>query len=148
MFNRRIKAKDGSEPDKRKIKSSKVEQDGILFDSKLENYFYNLLKENNIDFELKPKFEILPSFTYRHETILGMKCTPDYFLPKYNLIIDVKGFGNELVPVRYKLLKYKLQSEGKNYQIEMPSSQKDVVVNTIVASPVLLLAESSNQIGI
>jgi len=124
MFRQRFKAKDGSEPDKRKIKSTKVEQDGIVFDSKLENYLYNLLKENNINFDIKPVYELQPSFTYRHETVLGMKCTPDYYLPDYDVLIDCKGFANELAPVRYKLLKHKLFLEGKEPRIEMPSSQK------------------------
>jgi len=124
MFRQRFKAKDGSEPDKRKIKSSKVEQDGIVFDSKLENYFYNLLKENNIPFLLKQSFELVPTFRYRHETVLAMKVTPDYILPDHNLIVDTKGFGNETVPLRYKMLKYMLHTQGTEYQIEMPSSQK------------------------
>ncbi len=125
MFNRkRFKAKDGSEPDKRKIKSTKVEQDGIVFDSKLENYFYNLLKENNIPFIMKEPFELVPSFTYRHETIRPMIVTPDYILPDHNLIVDTKGFGNETVPLRYKMLKYLLHTQGTEYQIEMPSSQR------------------------
>lgn len=117
------KNEDGSK-DKRKIKSSKVEQDGIVFDSKLENYFYNLLKENNIEFELKKSFELLPSFTYRHEKVFGMKITPDFFIPIHNLIVDTKGFGNETVPLRYKLLKHLLHLQGTEYRIEMPSSQK------------------------
>lgn len=123
-FNRKFTRKnaDGTE-DKRKIKSSKVEQDGIVFDSKLENYFYNLLKENNIEFEFKKSFQLLPSFTYRHETVLGMKITPDFFIPSHNLICDTKGFGNETVPLRYKMLKHHLHLEGTEYRIEMPSSQ-------------------------
>ena len=124
MFRQRFKAKDGSEPDKRKIKSTKVEQDGIVFDSKLENYFYNLLKENNIPFIMKESFELVPSFTYRHENIRPMVVTPDYILPDHNLIVDTKGFGNETVPLRYKMLKYLLHTQGTEYQIEMPSSQK------------------------
>ena len=124
MFRQRFKAKDGSESDKRKIKSTKVEQDGIVFDSKLENYFYNLLKENGIPFIMKQSFELVPNFRYRHETILGMKVTPDFILHSHNLIVDTKGFGNETVPLRYKLLKHKLHLEGKEFQIEMPSSQK------------------------
>jgi|GEM_PF-2660211 len=123
MFNRRFKKPDGTE-DKRKIKSSKVEQDGIIFDSKLENYFYNLLKENNIPFILKQSFELVPAFTYRHENIRPMIVTPDYILPDHNLIVDTKGFGNETVPLRYKMLKYMLHTQGTEYQIEMPSSQK------------------------
>ena len=117
------KKEDGTE-DKRKIKSSKVEQDGIVFDSKLENYFYNLLKENNIEFELKPEYQLLETFKYRHETIQGMRCTPDYYLPKQDIIVDCKGFSNELSPVRYKLLKHILTTQGKNPRIVMPSTQK------------------------
>lgn len=116
------KKEDGSE-DKRKIKSSKVEQDGIVFDSKLENYFYNLLKENNIPFLFKEPFQLLPTFTYRHETVLGMKITPDFLIPDHDLIVDTKGFGNETVPLRYKLLKHHLHLLSTEYRIEMPSSQ-------------------------
>ncbi len=111
-------------PDKRKIKSKKQEQDGILFDSTLELYMYNLLKEHNIRFDLKIPYTLQEGFIYRHETVRPMIVTPDFILLDYPIIIDTKGFANEQSPMRYKMLKYKLHLEGKEMDIRMPSSQK------------------------
>lgn len=121
-FNRKP-SPDGTTPDKRKIKAVKKTQDGITFDSTLELYMYNLLRENGIKFEMKISYIIQEEFTYRHEKIRQMVCTPDFVLIDYPVIIDVKGFANELAPVRYKMLKYKLHKEGKEVNICMPSNQ-------------------------
>lgn len=115
---------EGSEPDKRKIKANKKEQDGIQFDSTLELYMYNQLKENNIRFDMKVQYELQPGFEYRHESIKPMRVTPDYVLLDYPVIIDTKGFANERAPMQYKMLKYKFHLEGKEVNIQMPSNQK------------------------
>lgn len=128
-FNRnRFKKKEPVEgeviPDKRKIKAKKAEQDGIKFDSTLELYMYNLLKEHNIRFDLKTSYTLQEGFTYRHETVRPMIVTPDFILLDYPIIIDTKGYANEQSPMRYKMLKHKLYKEGKEMDIRMPSSQK------------------------
>ena len=120
---RRFKKAEGS-ADKRKIKAVKKEQDGIIFDSTLELFMYNLLKENNIRFEMKISYVIQEAFTYQHENIRQMVCTPDFILTDYPIIIETKGFANELAPVRYKMLKRKLHLEGNEKRILMPSNQK------------------------
>jgi len=120
-FKRKPKVE--GEPDKRKIKSVKKEQDGIIFDSTLELYMYNLLKDNNIRFDLKTTYTLQEGFTYRHEVIQPMRCTPDFVLLDYPIIIDTKGWANELSPVRYKLLKYQFYKQGKEINILMPSNQ-------------------------
>jgi len=110
-------------PDKRKIKAVKKEQDGIKFDSTLELYMYNLLKQNNIKFSLKTSYVLQEAFTYRHETIREMIVTPDFILTDYSVIIDTKGFANERVPMQYKMLKHLLYLEGNEMNILMPSTQ-------------------------
>ena len=120
-FKRKPKVE--GEPDKRKIKSVKKEQDGITFDSTLELYMYNLLKDSNIRFDLKTTYTLQEGFTYRHEVIQPMRCTPDFVLLDYPIIIDTKGWANELSPVRYKLLKYQFYKQGKDINILMPSNQ-------------------------
>jgi hypothetical protein len=110
--------------DKRKIKANKKNQDGIDFDSTLELYMYNILKENNIRFEMKISYVLQEAFTYQHENIRQMVVTPDFILTDYPIIIDTKGFANEQSPMRYKMLKHKLHLEGNEKRILMPSSQK------------------------
>lgn len=125
MFGRKFKKKaDGEAPDKRKIKSTKVEEDGILFDSKLEHYFYTLLKQENVDFVMKQQFVILEGFEYRHENIRPMTLMPDYYLPTFDCFVDTKGFQNDVTPIKYKLFKAYLRSLGRSSRIEMPNSQK------------------------
>jgi len=120
-FKRKPKVE--GEPDKRKIKSVKKEQDGITFDSTLELYMYNLLKDNNIRFDLKTTYTLQEGFTYRHEVIQPMRCTPDFILLDYPIIIETKGFANELAPIRFKMLKYHFYKQGKEINILMPSNQ-------------------------
>lgn len=112
-----------SSPDNRKIKAVKKEQDGITFDSTLELYMYNLLKQNDIRFEMKVSFVIQESFTYLHESIREMIVTPDFILTDYPYIIDTKGFANERVPMQYKMLKHKLHLESNEKRIFLPSNQ-------------------------
>lgn len=124
MFNRKKKLAEGEvAPDKRKIRAVKKEQDGITFDSTLEWYMYNLLKENGIRFDMKITYLLQDEFTYRHQKVARMEITPDYILTDYPIIIDTKGFANELSPIRFKMLKHKLHLEGNEKRILMPSNQ-------------------------
>lgn len=107
-----------------KRKQTKVIQDGITFDSPLELYTCNLLKEHNISFELKKKYELMPSFSYAGKTILGITLTVDYFLTDYNIILDPKGFQQGATDVKWKLLKKHLFDLGLDPRICFVYSQK------------------------
>ena len=123
-FAKKLLAEGEVAPDKRKIKAVKKTQDGIEFDSTLELYMYNLLKDNNIRFDMKVSYSLQEAFTYRHEVIRPMIVTPDFILIDYPVIIETKGFANERVPMQYKMLKHKLHNEGREMNIVMPSNQK------------------------
>lgn len=99
--------------------------DGIHFKSKLEGYCYEQLKKYNIIAPYEEvRFEILPAFSYRGESIRRMSYTPD-FVGK-DFIIECKGLVSDSFPLRYKLFKYFLFTENLNYKLYMPRNRKNV----------------------
>lgn len=100
-----------------KYKNKKVEIDGIKFDSKDESLFYLYLKaEKKIgtikDFELQPKYELIPKFTYRGEVRRAITYTPDFKVISWDNVtvaVDVKSMGTatQQGELRKKLFEYK-----------------------------------------
>jgi hypothetical protein len=92
-----------------KYGNKKVEVDGVKFDSKLELYLYNKLKENEFDFDFQVKVELIPKFRFREENIRAMEMRVDFLL-RHNgkeIFIDTKGFATAEAKLKYKHLKYK-----------------------------------------
>jgi len=102
---------------KTKYNSNKITIDGITFDSKDEAKYYEYLKtlkakDKILNFELQPKFEIIPKFKYKGKTERPATYTLDFLI--YNLdgtetYIDIKGFGTQQGELKFKLLKYLYQ---------------------------------------
>lgn len=91
---------------KKKINAVKTSIDGIEFDSRTESYFYQRCKDLKIKCEVKPTtYTIVPPFKFNGESIRPIKYTPDFYLPDYDVVIEIKGWGNELYPMRLKLWK-------------------------------------------
>lgn len=96
-----------------KYKSQKIVVDGIIFDSKDEAKFYDYLKELKSkgkisNFELQPKFTLIPKFKYKGKTERAATYTLDFLI--YNLdgtetYVDVKGFSTQQGEFKFKLLK-------------------------------------------
>jgi len=97
-----------------KYKSQKITIDGITFDSKDEARYYEYLKRRKakgeiLNFELQPKFTLIPTFKYKGKTERAATYTLDFLI--YNLdgseeYIDVKGFETQQGTLKFKLLKY------------------------------------------
>lgn len=97
-----------------KYKSEKCVIDGITFASKDEAKYYEYLKMRRakgqiLNFELQPKFVLIPTFKYQGETERLATYTLDFLV--YNLdgtteYIDVKGFSTQQGEFKFKLLKY------------------------------------------
>ena len=99
-----------------KYNSKKVNVDGITFASKDEARYYEYLKdlkakEKILNFELQPKFVIIPKFKYQGKTEREATYALDFLV--YNLdgtetYIDVKSLGTSTQQglLKYKLLKY------------------------------------------
>ena len=103
----------------------KSEVNGIKFASKLELYFYNLLKAVKIEFEFQVEYELQPAFLFHGKKIQPIKIRPDFYLPDFDMIVDTKGFAMEKATLKYKMLKYKFHIEGKNTSIELPSTKEE-----------------------
>ncbi len=99
--------------------------DGIKFRSKLETYTYKKLKEAGIDAEYESThFELIPKFEYNGEKVRAMTYLPD-FVGK-NFIIECKGLVTDGFPLRWKIFKYYLKQENKDYKLFLVRNQKQV----------------------
>lgn len=98
-----------------KYKNTKTVIDGISFDSRQEGQFYELLKrmkaeEEIQNFELQPRFELMPKFKYFGETKRKTEYVADFLI--YHLdgteeIIDIKGMATETALLKRKMMQYK-----------------------------------------
>ncbi|WP_416044658.1 DUF1064 domain-containing protein [Clostridium tyrobutyricum] len=96
-----------------KYKSEKIVVDGITFDSKDESKYYEYLKHLKAygmikNFELQPKFTLIPKFKYKGKIERPATYTLDFLI--YNLdgtetYVDVKGFSTQQGEFKFKLLK-------------------------------------------
>ena len=108
-----------------KYKNVKVVYNGIKFDSKKEAKRYTelqiLAKSNLItDLQLQVRFELIPTFEYRGETVRSLSYIADFvYIQGGNRIIeDVKSPMTRKLPTyinKIKLLKLKIVSEKLNW---------------------------------
>ena len=98
-----------------KYKNKKIEIDGFTFDSKAEATYYQQLKwlkanKSIKDFELQPKFVLQESFKkngVHHRAITYIADFKVINLDKSVEVIDIKGFPNDVFPLKRKLFEYK-----------------------------------------
>lgn len=99
---------------KTKYKSRKVTVDGYTFDSIDESRYYQALlirkaKGEIVNFEMKPKFVLIPGFKKHGKSFRAMTYTPDFLI--YHIdgseeLIDFKGYTTQQGELRYKLFNY------------------------------------------
>lgn len=129
-----------TKPNKKVRGASKKIYDGIEFDSALEVNCYKLLKEANIKFEYGTKtYELMPKFRLNNVssydfskakgygqtlTKAGLKrmysnmtLTPDFIIDSggrdISIIIETKGFANDVYPYKKKMLFLKHEEQEK-----------------------------------
>ncbi|WMJ81955.1 DUF1064 domain-containing protein [Clostridium sp. MB40-C1] len=98
---------------KSKYGAKKIVIDGIKFDSKDEGRYYEYLKKLKaqgeiLNFELQPKFTLIPTFKYKGKTERAATYTLDflvYHLDGHEEYIDVKGYETQQGTFKFKLLK-------------------------------------------
>lgn len=79
------------------------EYEGIKFRSKLEVFTYMEFIKNGISLDYEPvSFELIPSFLFNGKKIRPMTYTPDFIHKDF--IIECKGFGNDVWPVKRSYL--------------------------------------------
>lgn len=102
-----------------KYGAKKVIHEGIPFDSAMERDFYIVLqgrkKNGEIkDFELQPKFELLPSFEKNGVKYRSIDYIADFKIIHNNgeiVIVDVKGFSTADFKIKAKLFNYKYKEK-------------------------------------
>lgn len=116
---------------------------GIKFRSKLELYTYKKLKEAGIKAEYeKNTFVIQDGFEFdnmcvepstkgygvkKSRKIRAITYTPDFVDPKRKWIIEVKGYANDVFPIKWKLFKKHLHENGHECALFLPKNQKQVL---------------------
>ena len=97
-----------------KYLSHKTVIDGITFDSKDESKYYESLKIRKYrgeieNFELQPKFTLIPGFKKDGKTYRAMTYTPDFTIYHNDgsvEYVDVKGMTTQQGELRIKLFNY------------------------------------------
>lgn len=125
-----------------KVKNAtKVQADGLTFDSKLEYFMYGLLRDAGIDFSFQLKYVLQDKFRYNGGAIREISLTVDFILPDHNTIIDTKGMQTQQGAIRWKLLKKWLNENWRTFdpnrvlpKIEMPKNQEEcrLLLNRLV----------------
>jgi len=114
---------------KSKFFNKKVERDEILFDSELERYAYDMLKELNIPFELKKPIILQPPHVnWEGKTIKRIKILVDFTIvhPEVLILFDPKGRATEEANLKFKWLSYKLIQEGRPHIIRWADSNHKI----------------------
>jgi hypothetical protein len=118
----------------RKIRGAKhISFDGLNFKSQLEKTAYVVLKGEGLTPAYEPKkfiiwkgfFPSVPFYTRDKKThnlmlksskkIMDITYTPDFILTYkgYKIIIEMKGFENDVFPVKFKMFKKYLENRAK-----------------------------------
>ena len=127
-----------------KINAKKKEVDGIKFRSLLEAFCYRKLKEANIanDYE-KHKYVLLEGFHYPESSyedngktgyvdkqkykVRDITYTPDFVDPNGKWIIEVKGYANDVFPIKWKMFKNHLMQLEDPPVLYLPKNQGQVL---------------------
>jgi hypothetical protein len=141
MFKRTNKK---TKPTNKKIRNATTSSVGdIEFKSKLEAYTYKKLLEAGIEadyekhtFVLQDKFVFDGNsyeshkikdekvFTNLSQNIRSITYTPDFVNKDKKFIIEVKGYANDVFPIKWKMFKNSICGEG--YDLYLPSTIKQV----------------------
>lgn len=107
------------------VNATKTEQNGVIFDSRLECHMYNLLKTHGIGFLFQKRYTLQEPFEYNGETIRAITYTLDFYLPDYDMAIDTKGMATQQGKIRIKMLKRLFADLGRTTVIELPRTKSE-----------------------
>lgn len=93
-----------------KYNAKKVEHKGIIFDSKMECEYYQLLEQDKdiINIKFQPKYELQPKFRYKGKAIRSITYCADFEITYRDRIVtvEVKGFETPEYRMKIKMFKY------------------------------------------
>lgn len=115
----------GVEKNKKIQNATKVEVNGIKFRSKLEAYTYKRLLESGFEVKYEEEtFVLQQPFEYNGEKIRKIEYTPDF--TNDDFILECKGFGNDLWPMKCKMFKRVLSETNDKRKFFVVKNQKEV----------------------
>lgn len=120
-------AKNTTYKTRNKYGNKQLEIDNIKFDSKLELYCYNMLKQVGLPFEFQKKIVLFEGFRYRNQAVREIALIVDFVLEHKGVTyyIDTKGFATDVSTLKYKILKFKLK-ENLYTDVVWLKNQKEV----------------------
>lgn len=140
---RGLKIKRQKQTNKKVLNATETIVDGIKYRSKLESYAASRLKEAGIEvtyeehvFTLMEKFEFEGEIYEPHKVknkkqfvqvsnnVRAITYTPDFVNLEKKFIIEVKGYANDVFPIKWKLFKDSIKNQG--YTLFLPSTQQQV----------------------
>lgn len=107
------------------INATKTERDGVIFDSRIEQFMHDLLTMHGIRFEFHKRYELQEGFTYAGEKVRAITYTVDFWLPDLDTAIDTKGVMTQQGAMRIKMLKHQFAMKGQQTRIELPKDKDE-----------------------
>lgn len=112
----------------KKIKGATITKVGdIVFRSKLEAKVAKTLEDNNISYQYEnTKLLLLPSILYNNKLYRSVHYTPDFICG--NFIIEVKGYPNDVWPLKKKIIINHLVNTNSNYKFREVKNIKELML--------------------
>lgn len=125
----RRKAKKIGDGSNQKVKNATpTTLDGIAFKSKLEAHVYSVFKEAGIVLNYEAmKFDIIPAFEYKGVKFRKATITPDFTTPDGRIIIEAKGFPNEVFPLRWKIFNHTLSLQKNQPHVYLVHNKQETL---------------------
>ncbi len=117
-----VKSDEAGSGNRKVLNATKIEHNGITFDSKVEKYMFDLLRLAKIPFEFQKKYFLQENFRYNGKAIRPITYTPDFYLPLQNCIIDTKGVKTQQGTLRLKMLMRRLKESNEAPEIFIPQN--------------------------
>ena len=92
------------------LNATKTEENGVLFDSRLERYMHDLLKSHGIGFLFQKRYTLQEPFTYNGENVRAITYTLDFY---------------QQGKLRIKMLKRLFADLGRTTTIELPRTKDE-----------------------
>ena len=100
------------------LNATKTEENGVIFDSRLERYMHDLLKSHGIGFLFQKRYTLQEPFTYNGENVRAITYTLDFYLPDYDM-------ATQQVKLHKKMLKRLFADLGRTTTIELPRTKDE-----------------------
>ena len=134
----------GARTTRKKVRNAKSKEvDGIKFRSLLEAHCYRQLRDAGIEANYeKKKYVLQEGFHYTEEChephktkgyvnntykVRDITYTPDFVDPNGKWIIEVKGFANDVFPIKWKMFKKHLMQLENPPVLYLPKNQGQVL---------------------